>query len=53
MNTLAAKYANSAKVNDMSQVEVDVYVSDKMCFLNKSFSSRHFAYFAAKKVCLS
>jgi len=58
MKILAAKNANNAKdanTNYIQKICLDgcVPVSNKMVFMNKSFSSRFFACFAAKKVCLS
>ena len=53
MKIFAAKNAKDA--NDVQKIFFDglVCVSGKMVYLNKSFSSRLFAFFAAKKVCLS
>ncbi len=54
MKIFAAKNAKVAKdVNDVQKICSDglVCVSEKIVCLNKSFSSRLFAFIAAKKVC--
>jgi hypothetical protein len=53
MIIFAAKNAKGA--NNVQKIFFDglMRMSGKIVFLNKSFSSRSFAFFAAKRVCLS